>query len=171
MNRTYLDSSIKTESRFVTVEGRSDLNPVFLEAVVVEKCSPELSGTYENCRCELFASECIFKYLAPLTPGKSAEYIKEGRNLYEVKVPSAPTAYLECGFHSNTEEAKWLLDNIEAVGEAIAHGICDYYHVEWKAEPEYLYRVQVGAFSSKSNAEAVQRELKAAGFDAIIKKE
>lgn len=34
-----------------------------------------------------------------------------------------------------------------------------------------LYRVQVGAFSSKSNAEAVQRELKAAGFDAIIKKE
>lgn len=46
-------------------------------------------------------------------------------------MPSAPTAYLECGFHSNTEEAKWLLDNIEAVGEAIAHGICDYFKVEY----------------------------------------
>lgn len=34
-----------------------------------------------------------------------------------------------------------------------------------------LYRVQVGAFSEKSNAEAVQRKLKAAGFDAIIKTE
>ena len=34
-----------------------------------------------------------------------------------------------------------------------------------------LYRVQVGAFSSKSNAEQMQKKLKAAGFDAIIKTE
>lgn len=77
------------------------------------------------------AAQAIFKYLAPLTPGTSAEYIKEHRTLYEVKVPSAPTAYLECIFHDNEEEAKWLLDNIEAVGEAIAHGICDYCGVEY----------------------------------------
>lgn len=31
-----------------------------------------------------------------------------------------------------------------------------------------LYRVQVGAFSSKSNAEVMQKRLRAAGFDAII---
>lgn len=31
-----------------------------------------------------------------------------------------------------------------------------------------LYRVQVGAFSSKSNAEVMQKKLKAAGFDAIV---
>lgn len=31
-----------------------------------------------------------------------------------------------------------------------------------------LYRVQVGAFSKKENAEALQKKLKAAGFDAII---
>ena len=77
------------------------------------------------------AAQAIFNYLAPLTPGKSAEYIKEGRTLYEVKVPAAPTAYLECIFHDNAEEAKWLLDNIETVGEAIAHGICDYCGVEY----------------------------------------
>ncbi len=34
-----------------------------------------------------------------------------------------------------------------------------------------LYRVQVGAFSSKSNAEQMQKKLKSAGFDAIIKTE
>ncbi len=34
-----------------------------------------------------------------------------------------------------------------------------------------LYRVQVGAFSSKSNAEQMQKKLQAAGFDAIIKTE
>ena len=31
-----------------------------------------------------------------------------------------------------------------------------------------LYRVQVGAFSTKSNAELMQKKLKAAGFDAIV---
>ena len=34
-----------------------------------------------------------------------------------------------------------------------------------------LYRVQVGAYGNKANAEAMQKKLKAAGFDAIIKVE
>jgi cell division septation protein DedD len=34
-----------------------------------------------------------------------------------------------------------------------------------------LYRVQVGAFSKRENAEALVKKLKAAGFDAIIKSE
>lgn len=36
---------------------------------------------------------------------------------------------------------------------------------------EVLYRVQVGAYSKKENAEAMAKKLKAAGFDAIIKVE
>lgn len=101
------------------------------------------------------ASECIFKYLAPLTPGKSAEYIKEGRTLYEVKVPAAPTAYLECGFHDNTEEAKWLLENIEAVGEAIAHGICDYFKVEYVPPVVEKKQIVLGEFDTIKEADAV----------------
>ncbi|NLC25975.1 MAG: SPOR domain-containing protein, partial [Fastidiosipila sp.] len=38
------------------------------------------------------------------------------------------------------------------------------------AEPKKLYRVQVGAYSVKANAEAMLAKLKAAGFtDAFIK--
>ena len=33
-----------------------------------------------------------------------------------------------------------------------------------------IYRVQVGAYSTKTNAEAMQNKLKAAGFDAAIVK-
>lgn len=48
---------------------------------------------------------------------------------------------------------------------------------KWKTEfwnkldvpKETLYRVQVGAYSKKENAEAMKAKLKAAGFDAIIK--
>ena len=101
------------------------------------------------------ASECIFKYLAPITPGKSAEYIKEGRTLYEVKVPAAPTAYLECIFHDNKEESKWLLDNIEAVGEAIAHGICDYFKVEYVPPVVEKKQIVLGEFDTIKEADAV----------------
>ena len=39
-------------------------------------------------------------------------------------------------------------------------------------EPKKLYRVQVGAFSSKANADAMLAKVKAAGFvDAYIKTE
>jgi N-acetylmuramoyl-L-alanine amidase len=101
------------------------------------------------------ASEAIFKHLAPLTPGKSAEYIKEGRNLYEVKVPAAPTAYLECSFHDNPEEAKWIIENVEAIGEAIAHGICDYFKVEYVAPVEEKKQIVLGEFDTIKEADAV----------------
>lgn len=39
------------------------------------------------------------------------------------------------------------------------------------AEKPKLYRVQVGAFSNKANAEAYLKKLKAAGFDGFIKQE
>ena len=101
------------------------------------------------------ASECIFKYLAPLTPGKSAEYIKEGRTLYEVKVPAAPTSYLECSFHSNPDEAKWMIENVDAMGEAIAHGICDYFKVEYVPPVVEKKQIVLGEFDTIKEADAV----------------
>lgn len=41
---------------------------------------------------------------------------------------------------------------------------------EANEQSNVLYRVQVGAFSKKANAEALQRKLKAAGYDALIVK-
>ena len=38
-------------------------------------------------------------------------------------------------------------------------------------KPVKLYRVQVGAYAVKANAEAMQKKLKDAGFDSIIKEE
>lgn len=43
-------------------------------------------------------------------------------------------------------------------------------YYEKYAQPKY-YRVQVGAYTVKANAEKMQKKLKAAGFDAIIKTE
>ena len=81
------------------------------------------------------ACRSIFAVVAPLTPGTS-ENIKVNAELYEVRVPAAPTAYIECEFHDNAESAKWIIEHTDEIGEAIAHGICNYFGVTYKAEEE-----------------------------------
>ena len=124
------------------------------------------------------ACKSIFNRLAPITPGTS-ENIRVDASLYEVRVPAAPTAYIECEFHDAVEGAKWIVENTVLIGETIARGICDYFGVTFK-EPEQpkpakpvttdtLYRVQVGAFAVRENAEKMLARLKAAGFDGFIR--
>lgn len=198
------------------------------------------------------ACQAIFARLAPITPGTS-ESIRVDASLYEVRVPAAPTAYIECEFHDNPTASKWIVENTGLIGETIARGICDYLGVtfrekeqaapaksvdevareairgEWgngsdrrqrleaagydfdavqnrvnellnsKEEPEQpaeptptepdqpeepteptpaepeqpatdkLYRVQVGAFAVRENAEKMLQRLKDAGFDGYIR--
>lgn len=76
------------------------------------------------------ACKVIFDLLSPITPGTS-ESISANPNLYEVRVPSAPTAYIECEFHDAVEGAKFIVNNTTLIGETIAHGICDYFGISF----------------------------------------
>lgn len=95
-------------------------------------CNGEVTGTrlfsyslsgegYELCKS-------IFNQLAPLTPGKS-ESISAQPQLYEVRTPKAPTAYIEVEFHDNAAAAQWIVEHTDEIGEAIARGVCDYFGV------------------------------------------
>ena len=73
------------------------------------------------------------------------------------------------------------MEHTTDIGEAIARGICDYFGVTFQekeqpkpVEPEKpatdkLYRVQVGAFAVRENAEKMLKRLKDAGFDGFIR--
>lgn len=121
------------------------------------------------------ACECIFKYLAPLTPGTS-ENIK--RATYdEITMPKAISAYIEVDFHDVSSVAKWIIEHPSEIAETICHGICDYFNVKYIApagpvetpkDRTTVYRVQVGAFSVKANADAMLKHLKDNGFDGFI---
>ena len=122
------------------------------------------------------ACKAIYARLAPITPGDS-ENIQVNADYYEVRVPAAPTAYIECEFHDTVEGAKWIVENTVLIGETIARGICDYFGVKFVEKPkpvdpekkDVLYRVQIGAYKIKANAEKRLEEAKAAGFtDAFI---
>lgn len=123
------------------------------------------------------ACKAIMSTLAPITPGNS-DSITAQKTLYEVRKPKASTAYIEVAFHDNPEEAQWIIDSTEAIAEAICQGVCKHYgrpYVEDVVEPELekadvLYKVQVGAYSKKANAETMLKKLKADGYSAMIVK-
>ena len=100
-------------------------------------------------------------------------------DLYELRVPKAVSYYEEHVFHDNVDDARWFHDNLRSVARSAAKGLCDYFNLPFvepytvadpPAEEEVpmetapLYRVQVGAFRSRSGAEALLREVRAAGF-------
>lgn len=118
----------------------------------------------------------VFGYLSAVTPGKS-DNIRADATLYEVRSSNAPCIYVESEFHDVPDIAKWIIEHIADIAEAICHGICDYFGVRYitpaTAEPErkaedVLYRVQVGAFGVKANAEAFLQKVKQSYPEAFI---
>ena len=87
-----------------------------------------------------------------------------------------PSILVECAFvDSNDVKIIDTLAEQQVMGIAIAKGILKTLGIAYKAETKVeapttskIYRVQVGAYASKPNAEAMQKKLKSAGFDAII---
>lgn len=135
---------------------------------------------YNNTGEGYKASKSIMATLKPITPGTS-DSINARDNLYEINKANAPVAYIEVAFHDNEVEAKWIIENTEAIAEAICKGICNHYGVKYiepvaesapepVPEKECIYRVQVGAYSKKSGAEKMLSDLRAAGFGGIIVK-
>ena len=127
---------------------------------------------YDACRA-------VFGQLAPLTPGTS-ENIQANPRLYEVRNPAAPSVYCECEFHDSIQGARWIVEHTTDIGEAIAKGLCEYLGAAYvparqeapkPAEPaqgDTLYRVQVGAFAVRANAEKMLDRLKKAGFTGFV---
>lgn len=76
------------------------------------------------------ACKAIFDVLTPVTPGTS-ENIRADSSLYEVRVPSAPTAYIEVDFHDVPSTAEWIVENTTLIGETIAKGICNYFGISF----------------------------------------
>lgn len=94
-----------------------------------------------------------------------------------IRSTNAPAIIVECAFIDNSTDIAILDTAAErtAMGEAIAKGILKTLNISYKKEASApvedsgkLYRVQVGAFKSKENAEKLQSQLKAAGYDTLI---
>lgn len=81
------------------------------------------------------AAKSILATLGPVTPG-SPDMVQAYPALYEIRVPQAPTAYIEADFHDVQAVADWIVDNTQEIAEAICKGVCKYFGVEYIAEEE-----------------------------------
>ena len=90
-----------------------------------------------------------------------------------IRQTSCPAIIIECAFVDNASDLQILSTESKrkAMGVAIAKGILKTLGVEYEGERGTLYRVHVGAYLVKANAEAMQKKIKAVGFDAFIVKE
>lgn len=101
-----------------------------------------------------------------------------GKDYYAfIRDTKAPAIIVECAFLDNAEDVKIVKTAAKqkAMGVAIAKGILktlgiDYISEKAANDSKTLYRVQIGAFKDKANAEATKQLLKKAGFDAVIVK-
>ena len=97
-----------------------------------------------------------------------------GKDYYGfIRETSCPAVIVECAFVDNAQDLEILATEgkRKSMGEAIAKGILKTLGVELQADRGSLYRVQVGAYLLRDNAEDMHRRLKAIGFDAFIVKE
>lgn len=131
----------------------------------------EVTGTrifsYDEIGQGYKACKAILATLGAITIGDS-DRVYARQELYEIKKPKAPTAYVECEFHDNKKASDWIINNTDKIGEAICEGICNYFYMKYIKNTSKVYRVQVGCYNVKTNAERMKKRLRDAGYDAFV---
>lgn len=95
-------------------------------------------------------------------------------NFHMVREIKTASVLLEMAFISNSEDRNILLNKQEEMAIAITKGILSFYEMSYKSDSQSnatsdkLYRVQVGAFREKANAEKLANELKSKGYSTYI---
>lgn len=87
-----------------------------------------------------------------------------------IRQTTAPAVIVECAFIDNAKDIQ-VIDTAQeqaVMGEAIARGILATLGIAYQPVKGKLYRVQVGAFGVKANADAYLARLRAAGFEGFI---
>ena len=114
------------------------------------------------------------KYVKQL--GQNSRGLKSGDKLYFIRNTTMPAVLVESFFLDNAKD-KTIGDTLskqESFGVAYAKAILEYLGVAYvntsnSTQSEKMYRVQVGAFKVKTNAENMLKKVKDAGFsDAFI---
>jgi len=172
---------------------KDEANPVSQEVAECNAFAPDLAVDIHNNAGGGDGAEAFHTYAGgtgkTLAQNILAEIVKlgqrsrgakthtnsSGRDYYAfIRDTKAPAVIVECAFvdSSDVEIIDTEAERVK-MGEAIARGILKTLGIVYEpektpTEPSKLYRVQVGAYRDKHNAEAEVARLKQAGFDAII---
>lgn len=103
----------------------------------------------------------LFNAVAPeleaIYPEKKEPVFDVRTDLYEVIYPNAMTLYCELGFHTNKTDCDKFIHNAEAVGKALAKGICKYFGITFKEKTDEKKPEQKGSYSLEQFVKDVQK--------------
>lgn len=143
-------------------------------------------GYYDNKSKELAKYiETEVKKIGQNSRGLKTKRLENGQDYFGmIRMTNAPAVLCEGAFLDNKTDVK-IIDTVEEqkkFGVAYAKGILKMLGIEYKDETTKpastpststkvgLYRVQVGAYAKRENAENKKKELKAKGIESIIVK-
>jgi hypothetical protein len=114
------------------------------------------------------ACESVLKYLGAISPG-TGDSVSYQTGLYEINVPAALTVYVECEFHDTKTGSDWIRNNTTNIGEAICHGLCDYFGVTYKKTASTTTS-STSASTSSSTSKSSEYKVKVTISDLNIRK-
>ena len=89
-------------------------------------------------------------------------------NFTVIQKASMPSVLVEYAFYSNLDDLKILKNNRSELVEATVKAICSFFGIEYKKEittnTNKLYKVCIGAYKDKDNADKILNEAKEKGF-------
>lgn len=119
---------------------------------------------YEGSAASKALAQTIEKNIKAI--GQNSRGCKSGNHLYFVRKTTMPAVLVESFFLDNAKD-KEIGDTTaeqQAFGVAYAKAILEYLGIA----PQTIYRVQVGAYTKKENALAMQKKLKELGIESFI---
>ncbi|WP_335871979.1 N-acetylmuramoyl-L-alanine amidase [Bacillus sp. 2205SS5-2] len=111
----------------------------------------------------------IHKHLIKATKNKNRG-MKEADFHVLRETKNCAAVLCESFFMDSRTDIKKLRDKqyLKATGEAIAKGIVECYGLKKKPKPKKLYKVQIGAFGNRDNAEKLAKSAESKGFKTFI---
>ena len=89
---------------------------------------------YSTSAARLALAQPVYEAINAIVPTASS-YGVQAKRIYEIANSNCKCVYIECAFHDDAEEAQWIIDHVQELGEAIARGLCEGTGVKY-VEPE-----------------------------------
>lgn len=127
-------------------------------------------------------AEKMVRYVDEANPGEETHSKIVGDNswldVWNFGNLGIPSMLFEVTFHSNPEEARWIVEATADIARAIVRALVEQFNLKKRSEDvlepvlpipapsvaKVLYRVQVGAYKEEPNAFKTAKKLEAAGF-------
>ena len=172
LSQNGVECFVGTGDMYSRVSQSNDLNPDVHIAIHTNAFNAKVRGTrvfYYDMGKSYSYARAVYDSLAPVTIGNS-DNITQNQSLYELNATKAPAVYCECEFHDSLTGAKFIIDNKRKIAEAIGRGLLKALGISEKEDSgsSKMYKVQVGAFRDKQNADSFLEDVKKTYADAFI---